>query len=152
MGLFNFRKTAKNPVAATQPVAAPTKEEVEAEMRDLLSNQAKISNMIGKPIKTSTTVSDDELMRELAELERQYGSSRGGAEYHEKLRAILKRGLEILKEFDRNPGAPDYAANRKRLTEILVRGYREYKRATGRGARRTNRKKSTRRRRVRRSS
>jgi hypothetical protein len=151
MGLFNFRKTAKNPVAATQPVAAPTKDEVEAEMRDLLSNQAKISNMIGKPIKTSTTVSDEELMRELEELERQYGSSRGGDRV-KALRGMISNTITLIKALDKYPATPESAEARKRLLESAMNLNAELKRLTNKGARRTKRKKSTRRRRVRRSS
>ena len=152
MGLFNFRKTAKKPVADTQPVAAPPSvEEVEAQMRDLLSNQAKVSNMIGKPIKTSTTVSDEELMRELAELERQYGSSRGGDRIA-VLRGMIRKNIDLIKQYDKYPATPQSAEARKRLLELAKNLNEELKRLTNKGARRTKRKKSTRRRRVRRSS
>jgi len=149
MGLFNFRKTAKNPVAATQPVAAPTKDEVEAEMRDLLSNQAKISNMIGKPIKTSTTVSDDELMRELAELERQYGSSRGGDRVA-ALRQMIKNTIWMIRELNKEqPRSAQTIEAQERLLATARRLHAELQSLTNKGAKR---KKSTRRRRVRRSS
>jgi hypothetical protein len=149
MGLFNFRKTAKNPVAATQPAAAPTKDEVEAEMRDLLSNQAKISNMIGKPIKTSTTVSDEELMRELEDLEKQYGSSRGGDRVA-ALRQMIKNTIWMIRELNKEqPRSAQTIEAQERLLASARRLHAELQSLTNKGAKR---KKSTRRRRVRRSS
>jgi hypothetical protein len=151
MPWFNRNKTAKKSDPTPQPVAAPTKDEVEAEMRDLLSNQAKISNMIGKPIKTSNSPSDDELLRELAELERQYGSSRGGDRVA-ALRGMIRKNIDLIKQYDKYPATPQSAEARKRLLELAKNLNEELKRLTNKGARRTKRKKSTRRRRVRRSS
>jgi hypothetical protein len=149
MGLFSRNKTAKKSDPIPQPAAAPSKEEVEAEMRDLLSNQSKVSAMIGKPIKTSNSPSDDELLRELEELERQYGSSRGGDRVA-ALRQMIKNTIWMIRELNKEqPRSAQTIEAQERLLASARRLHAELQSLTNKGGKR---KKSTRRRRVRRSS
>lgn len=155
MDLFRKKKAADAAAAAKQNTAVSDfdaeLQRMEAQMKDLLSNQANASSMLAKPITTSSSPSSDELERELEELERQYGSSRGG-DRAASISIVLRQGLKILKDLDNQPRTPDYPVLRKRLVGILMTGYDAYKKAK-KGARRTKRKRATtRRRRAQRSS
>ncbi len=145
MMLFGKRKTAKANIPTEEDI-----KNIEMELNALMKKQRDIDYSLTGMRNSSPNVSDKELEDELEELMRQHGKSRGGDRLTQ-LRAMLTNSIQTIKALDKGPITPEISQSRMRLLETAKRLSAEIERLK-KGARRTKRKRATRRRRALQSS
>jgi hypothetical protein len=144
MPLFGWRKTAKTvPVVAT-----PTDKSLEDEIAELEKQIGMTSDKLGTEWGRKKAVSDEELERELEELMKQSGKSRGGDRIA-ALRAMIQNSINQIKLLKERPATPETLEAQKLLLETAKKLTAQLQELKKRGAKR---KRATRRKRARLSS
>jgi len=150
MNLFGLKKTARtNPInKAPIGIGTPRAKSMEDEIAELERQQSAIDDRLGREWSPTNSVSDEELERELEELMKQSGKSRGGDRIA-ALRAMIQNSINQIKLLKERPATPETLEAQRLLLETAKKLTAQLQELKKRGAKR---KRATRRKRARRSS